>query len=83
MSTDENNSYSLNSKCLLADLCFFHANTVVGQVDWLFDIAGEYSEGSSTFLRETQEGQQQNQTLRTNSDLSFIGPIPSILQSIS
>jgi hypothetical protein len=45
MSTDENNSYSLNSKCLLADLYFFYATTAVGQTDWLFDIAGGVQRG--------------------------------------
>jgi len=39
MNINENNSYSINSKCLLAQLCFFCAEIAVGQSDWLFDIA--------------------------------------------
>jgi hypothetical protein len=35
MGFNENNSYSMNSKCLLAVSAFFCAEIVFDQIDWL------------------------------------------------
>jgi hypothetical protein len=39
MDINENNSYSINSKCLLADFRFFCEEVATGQSGWRFDIA--------------------------------------------
>jgi hypothetical protein len=56
---NENNSYSSNSKCLLADRGVFRVKVVSGQNDWLMAMRGFIEPkrgGQSSIPRLAQDG---------------------------